>query len=244
MRVEFEGYCPVCESDASFVAERQDDLASEWHPHWFRDALRCTHCGSKPRERALAKCINGMMPSWRDAVIHECSPAGVLSDKLARECGSYISSQYDPNRPFGVTTPEGWRNENLEAQTFDDFSFDMVVTQDVFEHLLHPVLAAREIARTLKPGGVCAMTVPIVNNWGVTTTRASLINGNIVHHLPEQYHGNPVGNGRSLVTVDWSYDIGAQLSRHSSLNFTVVVIDDMSIGVRDPHNVVLCARKS
>jgi hypothetical protein len=52
-----------------------------------------------------------------------------------------------------------------------------------------------------------------------------------------------VGDGRSLVTVDWSYAIGAYLTKHSGLPFAVHIIDDMSMGIRDPFNVVLTARK-
>ncbi|WP_161851799.1 class I SAM-dependent methyltransferase [Bradyrhizobium sp. CCBAU 051011] len=30
------------------------------------------------------------------------------------------------------------RNENVEEQKFEDCSFDLMVTQDVFEHIFHP----------------------------------------------------------------------------------------------------------
>jgi SAM-dependent methyltransferase len=146
--------------------------------------------------------------------------------------------------PLGEAHPTlGWRNGNLENQTFEDGSFDVVLTQDVFEHLFNPGLAAREIARTLKPGGICVMTVPVVDPWGETVRRASLIDEEIVHHLPEQYHGNPVGDGRFLVTVDWSYNIGSYLTAQSGIGFTVMDIDDMEQGIRDFANVVLYAKK-
>jgi hypothetical protein len=88
------------------------------------------------------------------------------------------------------------------------------------------------------------MTVPVVNPWGDIRRRAALRGSVVEHLLPEQYHGNPVGDGRSLVTVDWSYAIGAYLTAHSGLPFAVHVIDDMSMGIRDPVNVVLTAVKA
>lgn len=155
-----------------------------------------------------------------------------------------MATQYDFSVASGQIHSSGkWRNENLEMQSFADETFDIVITQDVFEHLFHPGRAAREIARTLKPGGLCLMTVPVVNPWGAIQQRAELYNGVLHHLLPEQFHGNPIGDGRSLVTVDWSYGIGSYLTKLSGLDFTVHVIDDMSMGIRDPYNVVLTAVK-
>lgn len=243
---EIDGYCAVCEARVRFKAERDTPLPVQFYPNWFRNDLACQSCSCLPRERAIAYVLNKACPDWRDKIIHESSPGGRgLSPKLRRECPGYITSQFGPDLTPGQTHPTlGWRNENLEDQTFEDESFDVVLTQDVFEHLFNPGKAAREIARTLKPGGVCIMTVPVVSPWGEIERRASLIDGEILHHLPEQYHGNPVADGRSLVTVDWSYQIGAYLTEKSGLGFVVLDINDMEQGIRDSANVVLYGRKS
>jgi hypothetical protein len=245
MRYEVAGFCPICEAKTTFVAEHEQEVAEQWMPHLFRAALCCVKCKGPPRERAIAHVLTKLRPNWRDLAIHESSPGGwAFSYKLRREAPGYVASQYDPTFPFGQMHSTGlWRNEDLEAQTFGDETFDIVVTQDVFEHLFNPGRAAREICRTLKPGGLCLMTVPVVNHWGTTQRRASLKDGQVVHHLPEQYHGNPVGDGRSLVTVDWSYGIGAYLTAKSGVPFSVLVIDDMSMGIRDPYNTLLVATK-
>lgn len=240
------GYCPVCQNNVIFTATSDKQIPPAYFGAWFRGDLRCSICRTPPRERAIARVMEMMRPKWREMVIHESSPGGwAFSAKLRRECPKYVATQYDTTVPFGSVHSSGrWQCENLEAQTFDDGSFDIVVTQDVFEHLFHPGRAAREIARTLKSGGLCVMTVPIVNPWGQTERRAELRGGEIRHLLPEKYHGNPVSDGRSLVTIDWSYAIGAYLTAHSGLHFTVHVIDDMSMGIRDPYNVVLTAVKA
>jgi SAM-dependent methyltransferase len=46
------------------------------------------------------------------------------------------------------------------AKDIDDESFDIVFSSDVFEHIDRPWLAAKEISRILKPGGV-AFTVTL-----------------------------------------------------------------------------------
>ena len=55
---------------------------------------------------------------------------------------------------------QGFRNEDLEALTFPDASFDLTVTLDVMEHVNQPDVVLREVARTLRPGGAYLFTVP------------------------------------------------------------------------------------
>ena len=138
------GFCPCCERDMEFVA----------YHSWLRDSLRCTNCKSIPRNRALIRVLEQYYPNWTDLSIHESSPSGGgASARLRRSCSKYLASQYYPKQPFG-TVIHGFRNENLESQTFPDQVFDIVVTQDVLEHVYDPASVFREIARTLKPGGL------------------------------------------------------------------------------------------
>src|SRR5262245_46273349 len=149
-----DGFCPICNAQAHF---RADSL-------WLRDHFRCVRCGSIPRERALMATLDLLYPKWASLTIHESSPAqrGV-SLRLSRECSAYTASFYDPSVPRGQLHPEhGYRCEDLENLTFPDASFDLVLTQDVFEHILHPDRAIKEIDRVLRPGGAYFMTVPIV----------------------------------------------------------------------------------
>lgn len=45
---------------------------------------------------------------------------------------------------------------------FEDNSVDLVVTQEVLEHVAHPLVAMREIHRVLKPGGVAYVQLPFI----------------------------------------------------------------------------------
>lgn len=47
-----------------------------------------------------------------------------------------------------------------EAMPFADESFDVVVSDNVFEHLAYPEPALREVARVLKPGGLLFVKTP------------------------------------------------------------------------------------
>ncbi len=239
------GTCPLCRAETRFTALRDKEIGPEWFAHWFRGDLRCEACGSIPRQRALFAVLDMACPDWRHAALHESSPGrDPSSARLRAECAGYVASQYDPALGFGNTHPDdGYRSEDLEAQTFADESFDVVVTQDVFEHLFDPDRAIREIARTLKPGGVHVMTVPIVNGSKPSRRRAKRKAGKVTNLQEPQYHGNPVSDEGSLVTVDWGYDIVDYLAAHSGLTVTMYQFDDLSRGLRAVCNEVLVCRK-
>jgi len=227
------GYCPTCDSDVDFVA----------YNTWFRDHFVCTHCGSIPRERALMVVIDSYFPKWREAVIHESSPGQRgASLRLSKECSQYIPSQYFPDHTPGALVDK-IRCENLESLSFSDESIDLHITQDVLEHVFHPSRAFREIARTLKPGGMHICTVPLVNKGNPSKLRARIENNDIFYLEPEQYHGSPVGDGRVLVTVDWGFDICQHIFESSGLFTHLVHIDDLSKGIRAEYIEVLVTVK-
>ena len=244
-RFRAAGVCPLCEANTAFVAERDDELAPEWHMIWFRDRLRCVNCGSIPRERTLFWVVQKLFPNWRQLRMHESSPnRSGASLRFMGECPGYVASQYDPVLGFGRQHPtEGYRSENLEAQTFADESFDLVITQDVFEHLLAPDKAIREIARTLAPGGAHIMTVPIVVEDGPSRRRARRVGKKVELLAEAQYHGNPMSGEGSLVTIDWGSDIVDYLAAHSGLTVSRYAIDDVTRGMRGACNDVLVCRK-
>lgn len=230
-----EGYCVTCESNVTFVS----------YDKWLRDHFICPVCKSIPRERALMLTIERFFPHWRDLRIHESSPGGRgASVKLHRQCPQYLGSHFFPDVPLGATHASGWRCEDLEALTFPDASFDLVLTQDVMEHILDPAKAFCEIARTLKPGGAHVFTVPLVQKERPTRIRARREpTGEITHILPPTYHGNPIDQKGSLVTTDWGYDIADFIQLHSGLCTTIVYFDDLSHGIRADLIEVLISRK-
>src|SRR5207244_12561413 len=115
----------------------------------------------------------------------------IASVKLAQQCRSFMASQYDPQLGFGNShLNAGYRSENLENQTFPDKAFDLVVTQDVFEHIFDAPAAFMEIARTLRPGGAHIFTTPLVNKDKPSEMWASISDAGIVYHHPTEYHGN------------------------------------------------------
>jgi hypothetical protein len=197
------GWCPICEQATTFSATEK----------WLRDHYLCERCHSLPRERALMVVLQTRFPDWRRLRIHESSPEmRGLSAKLARECPGYVASQFDPATPAGTLEPGGrWRSEDLERQTFESGSFDVVITQDVFEHIFDTDAAFREVQRTLRPGGAHLLTTPLVRAEAASRRRAERAADGVRHLEPPEFHGNPMSADGSLVTWDWGYDIVEQI---------------------------------
>lgn len=224
-----DGTCPICEAPARFVARGE----------YLRNTYRCEGCGSFPRERALMRVLARNFPRWRELAIHESSPGGGASPKLARECPGYVASQWWPDVPRGALR-DGVRCEDLERLTFADASFDLHVTQDVLEHVLDPEAAFREIARTLRPGGAHVFTVPLVRGRHASQARARRRpDGGVAHLAEPKYHDNPADPNGSLVTMDWGYDVCDWVYRASGLVTRIVQIDELDAGIRGDLNDVL-----
>jgi SAM-dependent methyltransferase len=160
---------------------------------------------------------------------------------LSRECQHYVATQFFPDFPTG-SMKDGVRCEDLEAQTFADGAFDIVVTQDVFEHVLDPARGFREVARTLKPGGAHIFTVPWFH-WKETVVRAVRENDRVRYLAEPDYHRNPIDPRGSLVVTEWGRDLCEFIEHHSGLTTQVVRLRDRRRGIDGEFLEVFISRK-
>ena len=226
------GDCPICQHATIFMPIHD----------YARDGYLCARCLSIPRFRALATVLARVRPDWRRCALYEASPSGALSRKLARECAGYIATHYRANGARD-TRHRRSRSEDLTALTFADASFDLVITQDVFEHVMNPARAFAEIARVLRPGGAHVFTVPWYRGEA-TRVRAHLDRaGALVHDLPAQYHCDPVAGAGSLVVHDWGDDFPARVAEWSGLPTTVHDAEVPVLGIIGPFIDVFVSRK-
>jgi SAM-dependent methyltransferase len=225
------GFCPICGATVAFVRKGQ----------WLRDNYRCLYCNSIPRQRALITVLDRSVPNWRDLRIHESSPGGPASDKLMRECRDYSASQYFPNVVPG-TLHNGVRSENLERLTFDSQSFDLVVTQDVFEHVMNPAVAFSEVGRVLKPGGAHVFTVPYFF-WKKTLVRAVSSLEGIKYLEPPDYHRNPIDEKGSLVVTEWGPELVDEIYSNSGMITAIHNLHDVDLGLEAEFLEVFVSRK-
>ncbi len=226
------GYCHICEHRTIFI---------KWD-QWLRDNYFCIFCRSIPRQRALVKILNSEFPNWRHLLIHESSPSGASSDKIKRECTQYEPSQYWPDLQPG-TVRNGQRCENLEKMTYTDESFDLVITQDVFEHVLNPSKAFAEIARILKPGGAHIFTVPCYHGRETVVRAVETPSGSIGYLREPVYHSNPIDPKGSLVITDWGDDLSSFIEVSSNMKTDMYQFDEPRFGLVAEFLNVFVSRK-
>lgn len=229
-----KGFCPCCEQEVNFIS----------HNSWLRDYFKCTNCGSIPRERALMFTIQKEYPNWKYLHIHESSPGNRgHSANLIKQCKNYTTSQFFTNKELGIIV-NGFRNEDLENQTFESESFDLVITSDVMEHIYEPEKAFKEIHRTLKPGGAHIFSVPLINKHHKTEVLATKgADGEPIFLMEPEWHGNPIDKKGSPVTMHWGYDIVDFIKKHTNAACEIVYIDDLNYGIRAEYIEILIAKK-
>ena len=183
--------------------------------------------------------LDAAAPDWRTLRIHEGSPVRRgLSPVLAAECPGYVESAYRPGVELGSTIGTS-RCEDLERQTFPDASFDIVVTQDVMEHVFDPAKAYREIARTLKPGGLHLHTTPIYPDLERSERRAEMRDDKVRHLAEPEYHGT----NRDLVTYHYGQDLASLIRDWSGVEVDIHRYEDRHHGILGEFMDVIVCRK-
>lgn len=241
--IEIEAQCPICDLRLMFSAP--DSFFS------CRSKLRSEECPlgtCVPRDRALAKVVFSLFSGdcLRKASVHEAAPTSRgLTQWLRQNCPAYVHSGYFPDQPFGSMVGK-FQNEDLEAQTFGDNSFDLVIHLDVLEHLFDPFIALREIARTLKPNGVSVFTAP--------TYEQRVKSEQVAFREPDgtlrivgtpEYHGNPQHPTEgALVTWRYGYDLPLLINKQTGLDVEVRRWCSAGDAILGPMTEVYIARKS
>ena len=104
--------------------------------------------------------------------------------------------------------------EDIQALSWADGSFDLVLTSETLEHVPDPALALRETLRVLRPGGRHVFTVPLDPALEATRSRAG---------LPAEHHGRGGGpfalvtrKADMVVHTDFGPDLGTSCAPRAS----------------------------
>lgn len=120
-------------------------------------------------EYLLARTLSGMSPK---PVLLDfgCGQGGLVALGLARGVDIYGTDTFAGNyKSWSRTLPAGLSDRIRVIENgripFGDRTFDIVVSNQVFEHMPAPRPALAEIARVLKPGGKFVAIFPHAGVW-------------------------------------------------------------------------------
>jgi SAM-dependent methyltransferase len=148
----------------------------------------CLFCSANERFELLAKVIRERYGSnLAQLDVLELDPHSPLRNIL-RNARTYTRSYYQENSASSEEK-NGAVREDITALTFKKDSLDLIVSSDVLEHVPKLEAAFKETARVLRPGGVHLFTVP---PRGETKRRAEVVNGEVKHLEPPEYHLDPL----------------------------------------------------
>jgi SAM-dependent methyltransferase len=172
--------------------------------------VRCGRCGASAITQSLVAVLRREVSLATVTTCLELSGRGKLVSWLARHTGQLTRTEYMPSEAPGITR-EGVRNEDVQAMTFADASFDLCTCTEVFEHVHDDRAGFAEVQRVLRPGGAFAFTVPLTGA-AHTLERARLDSGRLVHLLEPEYHHDPyTDSDRVLCMRNYGRDITARL---------------------------------
>lgn len=211
-------YCPVCGLHGLFRSYAPRDFPCK------RNDFICQHCSSIGRnrhvaiatlqafkERTSAASLIDFALNFDGRIYITCVKEAVF--EALKSGKDVVSSEYVDGVEPGLKR-DGILCQDIQHTTFGDDTFDLIITEDVLEHVPQPERAFTEIRRILKPGGYHIGTIPVSWDQAVSFPRARLENGVVVHLVEPEYHGDPFRPEGVLAFTTFGRDI---LQKYCSL---------------------------
>jgi SAM-dependent methyltransferase len=198
----------VCRPCGRAVELHGDWLYSDGRTINFRERLVCPGCQLNNRQRFMAHLLSEATresPPEAPVYLYE-QVTPFYAWALRALPGTVVGSEYLAHDLPGGEVVNGIRHEDALALSFDDEQLSVIVSNDVFEHVPDIDRSLAECARVLRPHGRLYFSIPF-HETPVSTQRAVLRDGEVLHVLPPEYHGNPVDPKGSLVFYDHGWDI-------------------------------------
>lgn len=203
------GYCSACKK----VMDLRVDL--QWGngvtPNW-RERLECS-CGCNNRLRAAIEFLSNLTGDKASARLYATEQVTALFQIVRSKFPHIIGSEYlRDGTATGSTNTAGIRHEDVTALTLATGSIDVVLSFDVLEHVPEYRKAFQEIARVTAKGGHLLASFPFDTQQPKTMVRATIeSDGSLTHHLPPEYHGDPVDSAGCLCFQVFGWDVLEEL---------------------------------
>ena len=145
----------------------------------------------------------------------------------------------------GQRNGKGILHQDLTALSFGDETLEIICAADVLEHVADYRAALAECFRCLRVGGSLVITVPFLLNAPETLVRATVENdGAITHHLPAEYHGDPLDKQGILCYYHFGWDFLGALSDAGLRDRSAFLYWSCKRGYLGSPQILICATKN
>jgi SAM-dependent methyltransferase len=209
---QIKAWCSLCNApsmmqvDWSFAGAASGSI----NPAWTETAT-CISCKSNSRTRAALSCLSELN-TRNDSSVYICEKVTPLFKTLKARYPNLTGSEYiNKNFKSGQYTEVNSisvMHQDLTESSFESNIFDRIISLDVFEHIPNYKKAFSECYRILKTNGCLVFSIPFFPE-NKSTSRIAFINknGDCEFLTTPEYHGNPVGDGKSLCFQHFGWDI-------------------------------------
>lgn len=194
---------------------------------------------------AIGSVLERRVPKFAQLRICELAARGPFFESLQRKTrtagGSLHSSEFWDDVAPGDSR-DGVQCQDVERLTYEDGSFDVCTSTEVFEHVPDDLRGFRELYRVLAPGGHLIFTVPM-HEADATVERAERGPDGVQLLLPATYHDDQIrGTGRVLVFRDYGRDIVDRLGECGFSGTELIRVQDPAGLSPKPATVIVATR--
>ena len=227
----YNGFCIPCNKNVAFLVDMMwggVKGGGKWVPNW-RERLVCPSCQMNNRQRLICALIEDEISNEESKSVYFMEQVTPIYNWAKHRFNKnlIIGSEYLGPQFLGAEELNGIRHEDIESLSFPDESLDVIISNDVFEHVPNPMVAFSECARVLKNGGVMIATIPFYSTFEKSRERAILEKGEIKLSMPAEYHGNPILAEGSLVFTDFGWDLLAKVKKCGFLEAVVEIYNSI-----------------
>ncbi len=244
---EITGFCHVCDKSVRFRVDFAHAylLDGKLTPNW-RETLACPSCGLNNRMRGAINVFEQECRPGPQSDIYITEQATGFHALLHKRYPGVIGSEFlGSDRPSGTVDDRGIRNEDVTRLSFENASFDYVLSFDVLEHVPDYRAAMAEFHRVLRPGGRLLLSVPFRPNAAETLIRARVLDdGSILHLTEPEYHGDPLRPDGCLAFYHFGWDLIEDLEAAGFRDATSAFYHSAALGHLGPAQMFFLGRKA
>ncbi len=190
-RHDHHGFCNVCGESTRFLYNTwaiPPSLTRDFRTTAVRDGYRkresmwCAACGASTRERGLWSVLlehYGEQATSARGLVAETQFGSLHIAEVNR-----LNAGHEYLRTLPHLTYAEYPDEDIQALSYADGSFDLLITSDTLEHVPDYRLGLRETRRVLRAGGRHIFTVPLRPDLSASQDRSG---------MDPIYHGVPPG---------------------------------------------------